>query len=57
MSKDKKCELIHDEYGWWMQYVDGDGKKRVTLLDADSETEAELAALDEGYRATGIGYV
>lgn len=52
-----KCELIHDEYGWWMQYKDSDGTRHCTLLDAETETEAELAALDEGYRATGIGYV
>jgi hypothetical protein len=44
------CDLILDQYGWWLQYVSPKaGKTRCTLMDATSECEAHLEAQEEGF--------
>jgi hypothetical protein len=39
-SMKRTCDLILDQYGWWLQCLNGGGKKRCTLMDATNEAEA-----------------
>lgn len=53
-----KCDLMHDEHGWWMQYTGkNDGKLHCVSMDAETEVGAVLEAMEEGFVVDTIGYV
>jgi hypothetical protein len=45
----RKCELIHDELGWHIQFMDYNGNKHCHPMDATDEIEAQHEAMQEGF--------
>jgi len=50
----RSCEIINDELGWHIQFLDHNGKKRCCLMDATDSVEAELEAMEEGFNLVTI---
>lgn len=56
-----QCEIIQDQHGFWLQYEEplyrGSlvPRRRCVLMDALTQTDAELEAREEGFTDIRIG--
>ena len=56
----RNCDIIKDEHGYWMQYDEplerGSlvPRRRCVLMDAMTQKDAELEAIEEGFNVIGV---
>lgn len=56
----RQCEIIKDQHGFWMEYYDQPErgsiapKRHCVLMDAMTQKDAELEAIEEGFEVKAI---